>query len=124
MQRHRHQEFVRFLNAIEAEVPAGKAVHGILDNYAADMCATMAQSARALHIPTSRQHHARGLPAAEGFFAKLTKRRLKRGAFVSVVDLQAAINRLASNPLPNESPSLGPPILTKSSELSGARTKC
>ena len=35
MQRHRHQEFIRFLNAIEAEVPAGKLVHAILDNYAA-----------------------------------------------------------------------------------------
>ena len=35
MQRHRHQEFIRFLNAIEADVPAGKLVHVILDNYAA-----------------------------------------------------------------------------------------
>ena len=35
MQRHRHQEFIRFLNAIEANVPAGKIVHVILDNYAA-----------------------------------------------------------------------------------------
>ena len=34
MQRRRHQEFIRFLNAIEAEVPAGKVVHVILDNYA------------------------------------------------------------------------------------------
>ena len=34
MQRHRHQEFIRFLNAIEAAVPAGKLVHVILDNYA------------------------------------------------------------------------------------------
>jgi hypothetical protein len=34
MQRHRHQEFIRFLNALEAEVPAGKVVHVILDNYA------------------------------------------------------------------------------------------
>jgi hypothetical protein len=33
MQRHRHQEFVRFLNAIEAAVPAGKLVHAVLDNY-------------------------------------------------------------------------------------------
>lgn len=29
----------------------------------------------------------------EGFFAKLTRRRLKHGVFHSVVDLQAAINR-------------------------------
>ena len=35
MQRHRHQEFIRFRNAIEAEVPAGTAVHVVLDNYAA-----------------------------------------------------------------------------------------
>jgi len=33
MQRHRHQEFIRFLNTLEAEVPAGKIVHVILDNY-------------------------------------------------------------------------------------------
>src|SRR5512147_2305309 len=31
--------------------------------------------------------------AVEGFFAKLTRRRLKRGVFRSIVDLQAAINR-------------------------------
>ena len=34
MQRHRHQEFIRFLNAVEREVPADKAVHVVLDNYA------------------------------------------------------------------------------------------
>jgi hypothetical protein len=31
MQRHRHQEFNRFLNAVEAEVPKAKAIHVILD---------------------------------------------------------------------------------------------
>ena len=35
MQRHRHQEFIRFLNVVEREVPAGKTIHAILDNYAA-----------------------------------------------------------------------------------------
>jgi DDE superfamily endonuclease len=35
MQRHRHQELIRFLNTIEAEVPIGKIIHVILDNYAA-----------------------------------------------------------------------------------------
>ena len=34
MQRHRHQECIRFLNAVAAEVPNGEAVHVILDNYA------------------------------------------------------------------------------------------
>jgi len=32
MQRHRHQEFIRFLNTIERDVPAGKLIHVILDN--------------------------------------------------------------------------------------------
>ena len=35
MQRHRHQELIRFLNRVEAAVPAGKLIHPILDNYAA-----------------------------------------------------------------------------------------
>jgi DDE superfamily endonuclease len=34
MQRHQHQEFIRCLNAVECEVPADKAVHVVLDNYA------------------------------------------------------------------------------------------
>jgi len=34
MQRHRHQEFIRFLNAVEREVAADTAVHVVLDNYA------------------------------------------------------------------------------------------
>jgi transposase len=34
MQRHRHLEFIRFLNAVEREVPTGKPIHVVLDNYA------------------------------------------------------------------------------------------
>src|SRR5919108_440409 len=34
MQRHRHQEFIRFLNTVEREVAADMAVHVVLDNYA------------------------------------------------------------------------------------------
>src|SRR2546422_5295944 len=34
MQRHRHLEFIRFLNAVEREVSAGKLIHTVLDNYA------------------------------------------------------------------------------------------
>ncbi len=95
MQRHRHQEFIRFLNAIEAEVPAGKMVHVILDNYAAHkhpkVRAWLNRHQRfVFHFtPTSCSW----LNAVEGFFAKLSRRRLKRGVFRSVVDLQAAINR-------------------------------
>ncbi len=95
MQRHRHQEFIRFLNAIEREVPAGKLVHVILDNYAAHkhpkVRAWLGRHPRFVFhfVPTSCSW----LNAVEGFFAKLAKRRLKRGVFRSIVDLQAAINR-------------------------------
>ena len=95
MQRHRHQEFIRFLNVINAQVPADKAVHIILDNYAAHkhpkVRAWLDRHQRfTFHFtPTSCSW----LNAVEGFFAKLTKRRLKRGVFHSIVDLQAAINR-------------------------------
>ena len=94
MQRHRHQEFIRFLNAVEAQVPAGKTIHAILDNYATHkhpkVRKWLARHPRwTFHFtPTS----ASWLNAVEGFFAKLTRRRLKRGVFHSVVDLQAAIN--------------------------------
>jgi hypothetical protein len=44
------------------------------------------------------------LNAVEGFFAKLTKRRLKRGAFRSLVDLQAAINRFLTESNANPKP--------------------
>ena len=95
MQRHRHQEFIRFLNAIEAQVPAGKLIHAIVDNYATHkhpkVRAWLDRHPRwTFHFtPTS----ASWLNAVEGFFAKLTRRRLKRGVFRSLVDLQAAINR-------------------------------
>jgi len=95
MQRHRHQEFIRFLNAVEAAVPAGKLVHAVLDNYGthkhAKVLAWLERHPRwTFHFtPTS----ASWLNAVEGFFAKLTKRRLRRGVFGSLVELQAAINR-------------------------------
>jgi transposase len=95
MQRHRHQEFIRFLNEIERSVPVGKQVHVILDNYAAHkhakVRAWLARHPRwTFHfVPTSCSW----LNAVEGFFAKLTRRRLQRGVFHSLVDLQAAINR-------------------------------
>ena len=43
MQRHRNQEFLRFLNAVERAVPAGKVIHVILDNYAAHKHANVRQ---------------------------------------------------------------------------------
>ncbi len=78
MQQHRHQEFIRFLNTINASVPADKAVHVILDNYAAHkhpkVRAWLDRHPRfSFHFtPTSCSW----LNAVEGFFAKLTNARL------------------------------------------------
>src|SRR4030088_444488 len=106
MQRHRHQEFIRFLNAIEAEIPVGKIIHVILDNYGPHKHpktrAWLSRHPRFVfhYTPTS----ASCLNAVEGFFAKLTKRRLKRGVFCSTVDLQAAINRFLRETNENPKP--------------------
>ena len=95
MQRHRHQEFIRFLNTVEAAVPAGKIVHAVLDNYAvhkhSKVRAWLDRHPRwTFHFtPTS----ASWLNAVEGFFAKLAERRLRRGVFGSLVEVQAAIKR-------------------------------
>ena len=95
MQRHRHQVFIRFLNAVEAAVPAGKVVHAILDNYAVHkhlkVSAWLDRHPRwsFRFTPTS----ASWLNAVEGFFAKLARRRLRRGVFGSLVEVQAAIKR-------------------------------
>jgi transposase len=95
MQRHRHQEFLRFLNTIEGAVPVGKVIHVILDNYGSHkhpkVIAWLARHPRwTFHFtPTSGSW----LNAVETFFSALTRRRLKRGTFHSVVDLQAAIHR-------------------------------
>jgi transposase len=95
MARHRHQEFIRFLGAIERAVPAGKVIHAVLDNYAPHkhpkVLAWLARHPRwVFHFtPTSGSW----LNAVEAFFSSLTRRRLKRGVFRSIVDLQAAIHR-------------------------------
>ena len=97
MQHHRHQEFIRFLNTIEEQVPVGKVIHAIVDNYATHKHPKVRQwLARhprwTFHFtPTSAS-----LNAVEGFFAKLRRQRLKRGVFRSVIDLQVAINHFVA----------------------------
>jgi transposase len=95
MPRHRHQEFINFLNAVERAVPAGKIIHAILDNYGTHkhpkVREWLADHPRwVFHFtPTS----ASWLNAVEGFFSILTRRRIRRGVFHSVPELQDAIRR-------------------------------
>ena len=55
------------------------------------------------------------LNAVETFFSALTRRRLKRGSFHSLVDLQAAIHRYIAEQTMTPSPSPGPRHRAKSS---------
>jgi transposase len=106
MQRHRHQEFIRFLNQVEAAVPAGKLIHAILDNYGTHkhpkVMAWLGRHGRWTfhHTPTSGSW----LNAVETFFSALTRKRLRRGTFASIVDLQAAINRYLADHNANPKP--------------------
>jgi len=91
MARHR-QEFIRFLNTVEAAVPAGKLIHAVLDNYPTHkhpkVRAWLERHPRWTfhYTPTLGSW----LNAVETFFSAMT--RLRRRTFHSLVDLQAAIN--------------------------------
>jgi transposase len=95
MQRHRHEEFIRFLNTVEREAPASRIIHAVVDNYATHthpkVDAWLARHPRwTFHFtPTSGSW----LNAVETFFSALTRQRIRRGSFHSIVSLQAAINQ-------------------------------
>ena len=95
MQRHRHLEFIRFLNAVERHVPADKRIEAVVDNNATHkhpkVRAWLARHPRwTFHFtPTSGSW----LNAVETFFSVLTRKRIRRGSFRSVADLQTAIKR-------------------------------
>ena len=83
MPNHRHQEFVKFLNAVERAVPVGKVIHAVVDNYATHkhpkVLEWLADNPRwVFHFtPTSGSW----LNAVENFFSVLTRRAIRRGVF-------------------------------------------
>ena len=93
MDKHRHQEWIKFLNLIDKETPAELDIHLIVDNYATHKhpkVTAWQKRHKRFHfhfIPTSSSW----LNVIEGFFAKLTRKRLKRGVFKSVEQLKKAI---------------------------------
>jgi transposase len=106
MKRHRHQEFIRFLNVIDAKVAKKKTVHVIVDNYAAHKHPKVLEWIEnhprfVFHFtPTS----ASWLNAVESFFAKLTNKRLKRGVFRSLQELKDAVHRYLDDTNANPKP--------------------
>lgn len=95
MDRHRHQEFIKFLRKIDRSTPADLDLHLIVDNYAThkhpEVVIWLERHPRFhLHfIPTSSSW----LNLVERFFAEITRKRIRRGVFKSLLDLEVAIYR-------------------------------
>jgi transposase len=125
MQQHRHAEFIRFLNAVDREVLADKRIEAVVDNYATHkhpkVKAWLERHPRwTFHFtPTSGSW----LNAVENFFSVLTRKRIRRGSFHSLVDLQAAIKRYLAEhnaePKPFVWTASAASILAKLDKLSG-----
>ena len=103
---HRHQEWLQFLKMIDRSTPKNKHLHLIVDNYAThkhpQVQKWLAKHQR-FHIhftPTSSSW----LNMVERFFRDITDKRIRRGAFASLADLESAINDYIavhnSNPKP------------------------
>lgn len=91
--RHRHQEFIKFLQRLDAEFPEELNLHLVVDNYGTHKHPKVQSWLKrhprfVLHfIPTSSSW----LNQVERWFGELTQKAVRRGAFISVGDLVEAI---------------------------------
>jgi transposase len=105
-ERHRHQEFLRFLRRLDQEFPGEIPLHLVMDNYGTHKHPKV-QSWLKRHprfvahfVPTSSSW----LNLIERWFSELTKKKIRRGSFGSVADLKCAIEEFLAawneNPKP------------------------
>jgi len=121
--RHRHQEFIKFLELIDATVPQepGLTIHLVMDNYGTHKAPKVKRWFQRhpqyhLHfIPTSSSW----LNQVERFFAEITEKRIRRGVFRSVQGLEQAIREYLEQH--NQDPK--PFVWTASAELILSRVK-
>ena len=92
-ERHRNQEFIEFLEQIEASVPAGQDIRAILENYAAHKHGGVNEwlGKHDRWIFHSAPTSCSWLKVVEGFFGKPARRRLRRGVHDSIKQLEKAI---------------------------------
>jgi transposase len=105
-ERHRHQEFLRFLKRLEEEFPGEKSLHLVMDNYGTHKHPRVRSWLKrhprfVFHfVPTSSSW----LNLVERWFGELTSKRIRRGVFLSVDDLKKAIDEFMAawneNPKP------------------------
>jgi transposase/DNA-binding CsgD family transcriptional regulator len=94
MQKHRHQEWIKFLKLIDAKTPPELNLHLIVDNYATHKhpkVQAWLKRHKRFHIhftPTSSSW----LNLVERWFREITDQRIRRGTFRSVEQLIQAIN--------------------------------
>jgi len=91
--RHRHQEFLRFLERIDVSVAAGLEIHLVLDNYGSHKHPEVKK-----WLADRPQYHVHFTPTSsswlnqvERWFAEITRKRIRRGTFRNVRDLTKAI---------------------------------
>jgi len=104
--RHRNQEFLRFLRRLDQEFPGDVSLHLIMDNYGThkhpNVQRWLQKHSRFVphFVPTSSSW----LNLVERWFGELTSKRIRRGVFLSVPDLIAAIEEFTNawnkNPKP------------------------
>lgn len=105
-ERHRHQEFIRFLKQIDAETPAQLDLHLIVDNYGThkhDNVKRWLKRHPRFHIhfiPTSSSW----LNLIERWFREITTKRIRRGTFASVPALESAIHEYIAHNNANPKP--------------------
>jgi transposase len=105
-ERHRHQEWLRFLRLLDRRTPADKQLHLIADNYATHKHPKVQRWLKRhsrFHVhftPTS----ASWLNMVERFFRDLTVNRLRRGVFRDVIELVEAIDGYVSHHNENPKP--------------------
>ena len=126
MQRHRHQEFIRFLNVIEKQVPAGKTIHAIVDNYAAHKHPKVRRWLNAIHDGRSILHRHRRPGSMQSRASSQPSQSAGSSAasFDPSPTCKPPSTASLKSTISNRSPSHGPPIQTKSSPPSGVGTKC
>ena len=106
MQRHRHQEFLKFLKLIDANTPKKLDIHCVVDNYSThkkDKVQGWLKKHPRFHfhfIPTSSSW----LNLVERWFAEITNKRIRRGVFKSVPELEQAIYGYIENNNRNPKP--------------------
>jgi len=105
--RHRHQEFLKFMELVDSKLPAeAKEVHLVLDNYGTHKTPSVirwfARHPRYhLHFtPTSGSW----INQVERWFAEITEKRIRRGSFLSVPKLEKAIHEYLEHNNENPKP--------------------